>query len=85
LLSNVRFFPNPASQLVNIEFDLVEKKDLSIDIKDMLGRVIQSIGEQTLTAGHHRLTVPLNHMASGVYFLSLNSASQITTQKLIIE
>lgn len=85
LLSNVRFFPNPASQLVNIEFDLVEKKDVSIDIKDMLGRVIQSIGEQTLTAGHQLLTVPLNHMASGVYFLSLNSASQITTQKLIIE
>lgn len=85
LVSNINVFPNPASDLVTVEFDLVDGKDVQVEMKDVLGRLIKTGERSYLQAGHHAVSMPLADVAKGIYFISVKSNAQAITQKLVIE
>jgi hypothetical protein len=85
LVSNIQIFPNPASDLVTVEFDLVDDKNISVEMKDVLGRLIKTGERSYLQAGHHQISMPLGDVAKGIYFISVNSHAQVLTKKLVIE
>lgn len=85
LVSNIQVFPNPASDLVTVEFDLVDDKNISVEMKDVLGRLIKTGETVSLQAGHHQMSMPLGDVAKGIYFISVKSNAQVLTKKLVIE
>lgn len=85
LVSNISLFPNPATDRLTVEFDLVDNKDMDVEIKDVLGRVIKTVGKTYYQAGHHRLELSLGDIAKGIYFISLKSNAQTVTQKIVVE
>lgn len=85
LVSNILIFPNPASDLVTVDFDLVDNKNVSVEMKDVLGRVVKTADTKPLQAGHHQMSMPLGDIAKGIYFISIKSNAQVLTQKLVIE
>ena len=75
--SGVSIFPNPVQQAVHIVNTTSPEKTI-IKIVDELGRVIyESSFEQSTT-------IPVEHWASGIYFVFLANEQQMTTQKIII-
>jgi hypothetical protein len=85
LVSNIQIFPNPASDQVSVEFDLVDDKNIRVEMKDVLGRLVKTGASSFLQAGHHQISMPLGDVAKGIYFISVNSDAQVLTKKLVVE
>ena len=82
----VSLFPNPinlTSTPISIICDQVTFGDISIQIFDIKGRLIETIS-QSLSAGRHTIGIDgLSYLSPGIYFLTFSSSNYFETFKLI--
>lgn len=78
-------FPNPATDVLNVDFMLTQKADVRIFITNALGQVLQSEGNQTYSEGMHPQTLQLNGLANGMYFLNLQTEAGTMTKKFTVQ
>lgn len=71
-------FPNPASDIISLNFS--DEKTKGVSIRDMLGRSVYS----DFISGKNANISTLS-LENGVYFLSVHSSNQTTSQKFIIQ
>lgn len=76
-------YPNPVMNQATVEFTLTEKNAVSIDVVDVLGRVVNKITETTLDAGQYQFELPAN-LASGLYSVRVNVNGYTTSRKIVI-
>jgi len=76
-------FPNPASDQVNLLYSLKETKGGVIRITDMQGKTIKQF-DLGVQAGTRQMTVDVSKLPSGIYFATLTSGKESTTQKLVV-
>ena len=74
--SNFSIYPNPASHLVNIEFDYSKSavKPTLLQVIDESGRVIY---QESITTESNFLAINTTHWSSGQYFYTLYSKEEI--------
>lgn len=75
---NLTFFgnyPNPAVNSTNIKFSLVKADDVTVQIVDISGRVINTIKQNGLGAGEHIVPVDLSSIAPGTYTYLVTTGS----------
>ncbi|MEM1324596.1 MAG: T9SS type A sorting domain-containing protein [Bacteroidota bacterium] len=78
--NELHVFPNPSSDQVNIMMNSpVDRAE--IKIVDQLGRVVWS-GQQNYI--QEQITVDVNHLPNGVYFVTAQSGGQVTTKRLVV-
>jgi hypothetical protein len=83
--------PNPTREGCRISFYLSHSTEISLKIIDITGKpVAEIIRDNHLSQGHHEQTwngrnSNGDHVRSGVYFVILESESQIKQQKLIVQ
>jgi len=75
ILNDVIMYPNPASSILNIE----NAENSSIDVYDLLGRVILSKNNISL---NQQLNV--SSLTSGTYLIKITNGNQVKTDKFII-
>lgn len=76
-------FPNPAHDLVNINFDAEQSGDYKISIADLTGRTLQR-NNYPLTKGNINLTLDIKSLSNGVYMINVfNANGKRKTVKLI--
>ena len=82
----VKIFPNPAHNLINISFELLSNSDIEIEIYDMAG--IKVADKTTLSHTPGTVTIKMNlrkfNLSNGIYFIKIISANQQTTKKVIL-
>ncbi|MEN0004509.1 MAG: T9SS type A sorting domain-containing protein [Bacteroidota bacterium] len=71
LVSAFQLGPNPASELLNCSFEVTEKAQLSWSISDAKGQVINRGAAQLYQQGLHKLSIDIDTLPAGNYFLSL--------------
>ena len=77
-------YPNPISTELNIEISPNKQENISVDIIDLTGKVVENIANNTpFAAGKHTL-VWKPTVAAGFYFLRTKSESGETTKKISI-
>jgi hypothetical protein len=80
-------FPNPAVNSTNVKFSLKNTTDVTVQIMDMNGRVLNTINQSKLSAGEHTIAVETSALASGTYLYVIRTAegdgmaSQLTIVK----
>jgi len=77
-------YPNPFNSQTNLSFSLPNPSSLSIDIYDLTGRRVQSWGEMTYPAGHHRIIWSPQQLPSGSYFVKLAAGDEVKTNKITL-
>ena len=77
-------FPNPFNPSTVIRFQLSTTAAVTLKIFDVLGREIQTLIEQKLTAGDYRASWDGTRFASGVYFCRLQAGDFVQTKKLLL-
>ncbi|MCD6069180.1 MAG: hypothetical protein K0S33_4006 [Bacteroidetes bacterium] len=83
---NLLVYPNPASDKVNVAFDLAGKHKVKLELIDMLGRTVETAVDAELSQGTHEYSFGLNKKpASGIYFSKLTVDGRSATQKVVIE
>jgi hypothetical protein len=81
---NLRFeiFPNPAEKNTSISFNLIKTENVKISIFDVLGREVNTINENALDPGAHKINLTIEN--KGIYFVKLQVGETLFTKKLII-
>ena len=76
-------YPNPFNPSTKIEFGLPEKSHVTIEIYDILGRLVSRLAShQIYSAGYHKLTWTPNHLASGIYLYRVRTDDHSITKKM---
>jgi len=83
--SQMSLYPNPASGSLNIRYRLQDAGYRMIQMYSISGKKIQDIIEEEMMPGVFETEINVSKLPSGVYFIRAQSATQIITQKLIIE
>lgn len=77
-------YPNPAQNNVNITMNFNATENLSVQLIDLLGRVVLSVPDQNYSTGYHQITLPLTDIPPAVYYLQLISKNSRATKKLVV-
>ena len=83
LAGKVFAYPNPASDLVNIDFQLAESSRLDISIFDISGKLVQTLvgGEQYAAGAHKVLWQP---QQSGLFLIRLATEQGAVTNRMTV-
>ena len=80
----VTCYPNPFNARINIEFDLLRETLVTLEIFDLLGRKVETLVDDKMTAGSHQVSWNSADKASGVYFLVIRSGEFSEARKLVL-
>jgi len=76
-------YPNPARSQAAIRFAVPERQDVRIALYDMLGRRVQTVVD-TDAAGRTEAQLDVSDLASGTYFLRMQTDGFADTQRLTV-
>lgn len=82
LEKNIVVYPNPASNLVNIDFVDVVALDANIRLFDMTGKQVANFANASIGAGQFQMDV--SGHADGVYLVRIMVDNQVVTKRLVI-
>ena len=77
-------YPNPASSITNISFEVPVQCKIKIDIYDSFGKKIRELVNGNFPSGKHQIQLNIAEFADGVYYYRLESATKILTKKLLV-
>lgn len=80
--STLNVYPNPASNVVNFDFELDQAEDVTYILTDMTGRVITMINSTNVSK--ETRTLDISNLTSGVYMLTAKTATKSSTEKFIV-
>jgi PKD repeat protein len=75
-------FPNPTADEINVRFNLIEAKDLSIRFVSVIGEEV--VSERYTNISNNTLTFDLSQLAKGVYFAVIESENETVTKKIVL-
>lgn len=79
---NVSIFPNPANEVLWLQFAELPYRNLQINLQDILGRTLQTIN--TVDMNSESITIDLSEYENAVYLLSIiENGHSIFTKKII--
>jgi hypothetical protein len=77
-------YPNPASDRVTIGFNNANHSEVTIDLLDISGKIIERIASRELPAGMQTINWNTSNTARGMYFVRVSSNAQSITRPLIL-
>lgn len=77
-------YPNPAQNELNLPFTLKKDAQVKINIRDMSGRLVYDQAAQNQLEGVQLVTLPIEQLRSGVYFVELIANGQNSRQKFVV-
>lgn len=83
LFSLLGVHPNPASDIVFLDYQLQEPSFVSIEVFDLTGRIIQTFSEN-VSAGMHQLGVDVRELPSGQYYYTVKAGNDRLTSKFSV-
>lgn len=86
LIDQLLIYPNPASQKIQITFNLHKTGKTDLSILDLSGKNVFQLVSKNLSAGTHEFTwVPSESVESGIYLIRLESHEDVFLKKLILK
>ena len=82
--SEITISPDPANNIINIEFESTENEKNIIEIKNVLGQTIETITKQIVN-GHNKIEIDVSDFLSGIYFIQVLNGDKVLNKKFIKE
>jgi hypothetical protein len=82
-LEQFEVYPNPAHDVIVLDFALNTQQAIEIRIKDMHGKTIAAYEELIFQQGKNQHQIPVVGLEDGVYLVEIISASGISTRKFV--
>ena len=77
-------YPNPFNPATKIRYDVPNQSQVRIAIYDVLGRQVQVLVNEELSAGSHTVEFDATRLASGVYIYRMEAGSFVQTRKMML-
>lgn len=79
---NMDVYPNPTSDILNIDLNGISGKNIEVKVLDISGRVVKQMPPQSIDGNHH-IELKLNNLVSGLYIIQVYTDNKLTTSKKI--
>ncbi len=76
--------PNPIRTNAIVSYTLTENAQVSIDIVDITGKVVQTYDEGLRNSGNHAVTISAENLSNGMYFYTLKAGETTITKRMIV-
>ena len=80
----LKVYPNPASDNITVDYQLVENGMVDISIIDITGRAVFNKNISNSLPGQYDIHVPVNEMTSGIYTVVMRTEKTISMRKLVV-
>jgi hypothetical protein len=80
----VNAYPNPSTDLLNVEYSIQNSANVTISLVNMNGQIIRQINQGNLISGNHNAQIEVSELASGNYFLAIQAGTQRIAQRIAI-
>lgn len=77
-------YPNPFNPTTNVNFSLPQKGHVNLTVYDMMGREVEVLVNEVLSAGTYNYSFNGSDVSSGVYFYRLESNDFVETKKMTL-
>jgi len=77
-------YPNPFNASTSVVFSIYRQGSVDLKVFDVLGREVDKQSLKGLAAGRHRINWTPKNIASGVYFMQLQSAGITEVKKVVL-
>ena len=85
ILANVKVYPNPVSDYLNMTYSISKDSNVTIRIMDVLGNEITTLFSESLSEGEHNNTFSISSkISSGFYFVRVSVGSEIITKRISV-
>lgn|SRR5690606_16486846 len=85
VLSNVKVYPNPVQDELNLSYCVNKDSNVTIQIMDVLGNEIATLLSQKLTAGEQLNTFNItSRLNSGFYFLRVTAGNETVVKRISV-
>ncbi|MCY7410334.1 MAG: T9SS type A sorting domain-containing protein, partial [Chitinophagales bacterium] len=81
----VNMYPNPADDLVMIEFELATYTDCTFNLYDAQGKLVKTLMNERVKPGVNHFSFSSKPLAKGIYFLSVISNGKIIESKHLVK
>jgi hypothetical protein len=71
-LITLELFPNPVSDMLQVQLPSVRKETVQITITDAVGRTFY-IKQQSLNEGNNAISIPVMQLSKGTYYLIIET------------
>jgi hypothetical protein len=77
-------YPNPFNPTTAIEFGIPKNEFVQLKVYDLLGREVQTLVSENLSAGTYKVKLNGQNLAAGVYMYRLQAGNFVETRKLTL-
>lgn len=85
VLNNVKVYPNPVSDQLNLSYSISKDANVTIKIMDVLGNEITTLLTERLSAGDQANSFSIaSRLTSGFYFIRVSVAGEIITKRISV-
>jgi Ca-activated chloride channel family protein len=85
VLTGIALFPNPAHDIINLDYELTKSANVVIEIFDLMGKKVLSVGSETQNIGKKHRQIDVSSLKQGTYICRLSAGnSDVKTLKLLI-
>lgn len=83
LNSTFNVYPNPTNNNAFLNFNLAKSTDLTIEIYNSIGQLVNTIIEKNVEAGAHQTDLNLTDLAAGLYSVNIITNEGTSTRKIV--
>lgn len=78
-------FPNPTSDVLNVQYTLATEGTVTMNVVDLTGRVVRNIVKENQGAFQATEQINIAGLNAGIYLLNVTANGNTTTQKFIVK
>lgn len=79
LLDDVEIYPNPASGVLNVNLNILNKSEVVVEIRNVLGQTV--FANRSL---NQHLSIDISTLENGVYFINIKQEERTANRKIIV-
>ncbi|MDD3878179.1 MAG: T9SS type A sorting domain-containing protein, partial [Bacteroidales bacterium] len=76
-------YPNPAGNMINIDYLIHQQGDVVVSIYDITGKKISMININDVSQGNHNLTLDISDWTSGLYHAVITTENGVSSHKFV--
>lgn len=82
-LSALSVFPNPATDEVSVSFDVTDATDLTVEVLDLAGKVLETVVDAANVTGSQNAAVNITDYAAGMYVINITTNEGSIQRKFV--
>ncbi len=75
--------PNPTSAHSDLRIRMADTDRVRLDLLDVTGRLVSTFHDGVLTTGEHRIAIPVEGQAHGIFFVRITTTEGVHTERLV--